>query len=236
MFKKSYLLSILLIAILILGACGTPSEEDSSPGTTPDEEKQTEEQENNDNEGNTAEEETESTTEEDDEEATDQDNTEENDTTIDSDENEEKTNELQTNAEQVDSDVQDYSIQILPAYTLTSEEPGKDSLFLTEDGNIFMRIETMPFDQESYDFFKENTLTLLEGIKADGKTVADSTALPTGENINDSVGYTVETNENMLTGLVFEKDGLLVRLTIFDTLAEEHFKNFLQMGETITNK
>lgn len=247
MFKKLYLTPILLIAMLILGACGTETPENKpTTGTTSSEQEPTEDLENDEQEEEEeqdSDEEEPATEPEDDEETTEQDktqdNTEEDSSEEDNNannENEEETDDFQASAEQIDSDAQDFSIHILPDYTLTSEEPGRDSLYLTEDGNIFMRIETMPFDQENYDYFKENTMSLLESTKADGETVAESSSLPQGESIKDPVGYTVKTNESVLTGFVFEKDGLLVRLTIFDTLAEDHFNNFLHMGETITTK
>lgn len=245
MFKKTYLTSILLIAMLILGACGNSTQEDNPTGTNPNEQESTEDLENDENTENDVEEDNAEEIEadiEEDEETTDQNNTEKNTETEDNEdstednENAEDTGDFQAKAERVDSDAQDFSIQILPAYTLTSEEPGRDSLFLTDDGNIFMRIETTPFDQETYDYFKENTVSLLESTKADGETVTETTTLPQSEDIKNSIGYTVPTNESVLTGIVFEKDDLLVRLTIFDTLEEEHYNDFIQMGETIMNK
>lgn len=239
MFKKSYLTSLLLIAMLILAACGT-SEQDE--GTTKDnlsDQDTTEKFENTEKEIV----EDDGVEEEDGEQKTDAGTVKEEDEKSNTEQDKEDNNvnnneadeeEAQPNAERVASDEQDFSIEILPAYTLTSEEPGRDSLFLTEDGNIFMRIETAPFDQESYDYFNENTVSLLESIKADGADIADANVLP--RNVNNALGYTVTTNESVVTGFVFEKDGLIVRLTIFDTLDEKHFNNFLQMGETITNK
>src|SRR4051794_23927823 len=48
------------------------------------------------------------------------------------------------------SDAQDFSIAVLPQYTLTSEEPGKDSLFSNADGSHFMRIETRVKEEGTY--------------------------------------------------------------------------------------
>lgn len=228
---------MLLIAMLILAACGTSGEENGKTGTTPNKQEPLENLDEGEVEGDADKEDN----AEDEDLAEDANNEQESDdeTDLSGEDNttaEQKSDDFQTNAKQVDSDAQDFTMHILPEYTLTSEEPGKDSLYVTDDGNIFMRIETMPFDQETYDYFKENTLSLLESIKADGETVVEANPLPYGENIKDTVGYTVKANENMLTGYVFERDGLLVHLTIFDTLDGEHFNDFLQMGETITSK
>lgn len=142
-----------------------------------------------------------------------------------------------TGLEQVDSDAQDFKMSISPDYTLTSEEPGRDSLYLTEDGSIFMRIETTPFDQETYDYFKQNTIDLLQATNANQEAPAeieDPQKLP--QDVDNAIGYATETDTGITTGIVFEKDGLLVRLTIFDTADGNHFGQFLMMGETITNK
>ncbi len=253
MFKKSYLMSVLLIAMLILGACGTSTQKSGSTSNKSNGQDTTEDVEQNEEENSDDEDELEEdeeviedetdnqgTEEDNDNQGTEEDDeSEENGTNSEDDQNEAETDQFQENAKQVDSDAQDYAIHILPAYTLTSEEPGRDSLYLTEDGNTFMRIETNPFNQDDYDYFKENTVSLLESTKADGETVSEITeenSLPQGENVKNAVGYTVKANDSILTGIVFEKDGLLVRLTIFDTPTQEHYSNFLKMGETITNK
>lgn len=233
-------MSLLLVVILILGACGTSSDDGQTTGSNSNEP----DVENNEDENGLIEDDEENDSEEDTEDEIE--DSEENEESEESDEpssegtseTEEDHNDFQESAQQVDSDAQDFSIQILPEYTLTSEEPGRDSLYLTEDGNIFMRIETAPFAQEDYDYFKENTVTTLETTRADGEEVAEveQDKLPQADGVKNAVGYSVKANESELTGIVFEKDGLLVRLTMFDTLDNEHYHNFLQMGQTITNK
>lgn len=237
MLKKSYFMSLLLVAILILGACGTSSDDGKTTGNSsgsnePD-------VENNEDENGLIEDDEDDDSEEDIEDEIEDSEESDEPSSEGTTETEEDSNDFEENAQQVDSDAQDFSIQILPEYTLTSEEPGRDSLYLTEDGNIFMRIETAPFAQEDYDYFKENIVTTLETTRADGEEVAEVTEqdkLPQADGVKNAVGYSVKANESELTGIVFEKDGLLVRLTMFDTLDNEHYNNFLQMGQTITNK
>ncbi|WP_342512775.1 hypothetical protein MKY34_19510 [Sporosarcina sp. FSL K6-1522] len=136
------------------------------------------------------------------------------------------------------SDEQDYAIAILPNYTLTSEEPGKDSLYVNNDESIFMRIETVAKENASYDSLVEDTKNMLEAI-SDGNTpseLTDTASLPAGEGIDNVTALTVKTPAGSFTGMVFERDGLLIKLTIFDSAQEEHFQNFLKMGETIVKK
>lgn len=239
MFKKSYLISISLIAMLVLAACGSTTDketgendEDNNTGQEVNEEIENNEEDlPEDDESNSEDENgTEAGAEEDDAAVGNEDSEETND---------EESDNFSANAKQVDSDEQDFSMQILPEYSLTSEEPGRDSLYLTEDGNIFMRIETIPADDEAYDYYNENIVALLEAISVDGNApteITDESKLPQGEGIEKAVAYTVDTPEGIATGVVFERDGLAVRLTMFDTAENSHFNNFLKMGETITSK
>ena len=141
-------------------------------------------------------------------------------------------------ADLTQSEEQDYAISVLPNYTLTSEEPGKDSLYVNGDESIFMRIETVAKKDGDYDYLVESMESMLEAI-ADGNTpskLTDTASLPTGEGIDNVTALTVKTATGAFTGMVFERDGLLIKLTMFDSAQEEHFQNFLQMSETIVKK
>ncbi len=145
--------------------------------------------------------------------------------------------ELLNTATVVESDEQDYSLSLLPEYALTSEEPGKDSLYLNEDGSIFMRIETMLAEEGTYDYLHDNMLTILEASSANASTpeeLNDEASLPSGEAIQEVKAYSVDSETGPVTGIIFERDGLIVRLTIFDSLEADYFDKFLAMGETVT--
>ncbi|WP_318615963.1 hypothetical protein [Sporosarcina sp. YIM B06819] len=136
------------------------------------------------------------------------------------------------------SDAQDYEIAVLPNYTLTSEEPGKDSLFSNADGSLFMRIETTIKEEGTYDYLVENMIAVLEATSG-GSTpteLSDAASIPTGDGIEHAKVLSVQTDNGPVTGIVFERDSMIVRLTIFDSPKEEHFSNFLHMGETIVAK
>lgn len=151
----------------------------------------------------------------------------------------EGTDNFLNNAELTNSDEQDYSIYLLPNYKLTSEEPGKDSLYLEADGSIFMRIETTLAEEGTYDYLLENMQTMLTASSSTGTEpvqLEDEALLPSGEFIENAQAYTVDSAEGPVTGVLFEKNGMVVRLTVFDSLEAEHFHNFISMGETITQK
>ncbi len=147
-----------------------------------------------------------------------------------SDQNDAHTNTLTS------SDEQDYQMLVLPNYSLTSEEPGKDALYASNNDAVFMRIETAHESEESYDTFKKTLNELMDAIQMDGwelEEVTNSDYLPEDESITEVVAYKIATDESTIFGYVFRRDDLLVRLTAFDTVDEQFIKDFVEMAETI---
>ena len=137
-----------------------------------------------------------------------------------------------------ESDEQNYAISVLPDYTLTSEEPGKDSLMVTGDEAVFMRIETVKKEDGTYDYLADNMIAVLEA-SSDGGTpteVTNAEAIPAAEGIENAKVLSVKAETASITGIIFERDEMIVRLTIYDSPKEEHFERFLHMGETIVSK
>lgn len=137
-----------------------------------------------------------------------------------------------------ESDEQSYTISVLPKYTLTSEEPGKDSLMATEDESVFMRIETMPKEEGTYDYSLENMNAVLEA-SSDGDTpveVTDEASIPVGDGIENVKVLSVKAETASITGIIFERGDMIVKLTIYDSPNKDHFENFLHMSETIVAK
>lgn len=145
------------------------------------------------------------------------------------------TTDLKNEATLVDSDAQDFSMYVLPGYKLTSEEPGRDSLYSESDESFFMRIETMPKEEGTYDYLAENMLTLLDAT-SDGDApveLSEASTLPSGDGITNVKAYSVKAETGPVTGILFERGDLIVRLTIFDSPEAKYFKDSLQMGETV---
>ncbi|MCG3087430.1 hypothetical protein [Sporosarcina cyprini] len=141
------------------------------------------------------------------------------------------------NAESVTSDEQNYSMQILPGFTLTAEEPGRDVLYSDKNSEAFMRIETKPNDGESYDDWVANSQELVKAsTEEDVQNVTDANLLPAGDGIENAVAFNSKSDEVSTTGVVFVKGDLLVRLTIFDTPEEDLGADFIKMGQTIQAK
>ncbi|ARF18308.1 hypothetical protein [Sporosarcina ureae] len=161
----------------------------------------------------------------------------ENEAEIETDTEGEATEEAMKDAVETTSDEQEYSMMVLPGYTLTSEEPGRDSLYLDEDSEMFMRIEAIAIDEESYSFDElyENMEELLTA-SSDGETpveIIDETDLPQADDIKSVKGAVVDSTEGYFTGYVIEREDKLIRATIYAKEDNEHVEEFKDMAATI---
>lgn len=134
-----------------------------------------------------------------------------------------------------ESDAQSYAMEVLPGYTLTSEEPGRDSLYADENPSAFMRIETQPAEDGSYDYLLDNMQEVLKAA-SNGEEPEELTDVYTDvadKGIENAKAFKVDSETGPVTGVVFEKDGMVVRLTLFDNPEEKYKNDFLNMGQTI---
>lgn len=139
--------------------------------------------------------------------------------------------ETATESQSVD---QSYKIHQLPGFTLSPEEPGKDIIVSNEDDQVFMRVETVPTTDHSYDDVKSS---LVEYMNAVGNTTPLSTEkLNILKDAKTVEGYVVDFDTDKVVGVVFEKDGLIVKLTIHDNNTQDLTAAMLAMAATITQK
>ena len=133
------------------------------------------------------------------------------------------------------SDAQSYAMEVLPGYTLTSEEPGRDSLYADENPNAFMRIETQPAEDGSYDYLLDNMQEVLKAASngEEPEELTDIYSDVEDKGIKNAKAFQVDSETGPVTGVVFEKDGMVVRLTLFDNVDEKYKTDFLNMGQTI---
>jgi hypothetical protein len=167
---------------------------------------------------------------------TDENETEDPATDVDESANNEE--DVLKDAVQTKSDAQDYSIAVLPNYTLTSEEPGRDSLLVDDNDAVFMRIETVKKEEGTYAYLEENMAAVLEASSGgvEPTEVTETASMPSGEGIENVKVLSVQAESGPVTGVIFERGEMVVRLTIFDSPKEEYFENFLRMGETIVQQ
>ncbi|MGE7941591.1 hypothetical protein ACQKNB_05835 [Lysinibacillus xylanilyticus] len=131
---------------------------------------------------------------------------------------------------------QGYKMQQLPGFTLTQEEPGKDMLVSNENSEVFMRVETVDASQSSYDDAKTSMQDYMNAV---GAPVALSSeelaAFKDAKNVEGYVVDFVEDKEKVI-GVVFEKDGLITKLTIHDNDELDLTDAMLKMASTISKK
>ncbi|KAF0820126.1 MULTISPECIES: hypothetical protein [unclassified Cytobacillus] len=126
------------------------------------------------------------------------------------------------------SDNQNYSIYVLPAYELTAEEPNKDVLYLSENDQVFMRIELLP-DDADWDMIEENTKAQLEAVS---ENVQTSNA-PSDDFYKDASVMRAEGNGEKVSAYLVKNDDLSLKLTLFNKEDADHEDAFLQMAKTI---
>ncbi|MEI4769726.1 hypothetical protein WAX74_08700 [Psychrobacillus sp. FJAT-51614] len=137
-----------------------------------------------------------------------------------------------------ESESQNYSITVVEGFELTGEEPNKDLLFNKENDLQSMRIET--FNKEEVNL-EEATNNLMETVKASNEEgtleeITDENQLPASETIQQAKGFQMDTPDGKVTGYTFETEGLIVKLTIFDTADTPALETFRQMAQTIKSK
>ena len=108
-----------------------------------------------------------------------------------------------------ESDAQAFAMEVLPGYTLTSEEPGRDSLYADENPTAFMRIETQPAEDGTYDYLLDNMQEVLKAASNGGEPeeLTDVYADVEDKGIKNVKAFKVDTETGPVTGIVFEKEG-----------------------------
>lgn len=215
-----------LMTVLLLAACGTSNEnEQNEPSAVEEEQPKVDETDKQQ----------ETSADVDEDKKDDQSSSQQEDEKSDS--QDEQTIALE-DAVETASDTQDYLISVLPEYTLTGEEPGRDVLFKTDQSEIFMRIETVPVDQDTLTNFVENGKEVLQAASenADVEQVTDDNLQVKSNGIENASTYKSVGADNTFYVVVFERDGLAVRLTIFDNANSDYAESFVQMGATIHTK
>ncbi|MBT2581779.1 hypothetical protein [Planococcus sp. ISL-109] len=129
------------------------------------------------------------------------------------------------------SDQQAYQLYVLDGYAFTAEEPNRDVVFLEENDAVFMRIETYYPSDISFDDLAANTQDTVQASNPDAE-VQEFTGFD-GSSYSQSAAYEVETAEGHVTGIAFEGDNIIVRVTIFDHSTIEARDDFIEMAQTI---
>lgn len=129
-----------------------------------------------------------------------------------------------------------YIIHILDGYELTKEEPGKEMLYLKDNDAISMRIEVIPKNDSSFEYLVKNTEDMMTAINSDYQPFDISGALKEYPEIANSAAYMTTVENDEIIGIVYEKNNILVRLTVFDQKDYDLKDALIKMGLTIEEK
>jgi hypothetical protein len=129
------------------------------------------------------------------------------------------------------SDNQGYSMYILPDYELTAEEPNKDVVMLTSNGEIFMRIELFSKDVN----WDTTAQTAVEQLQAVSSEVTELPP-PTGEFFENSKVYEANNNGDVITSYLVKNSEGVIKLTVFTKDTADYRDSFIKMAETILNE
>ncbi|RID87597.1 hypothetical protein D1953_05270 [Peribacillus asahii] len=126
------------------------------------------------------------------------------------------------------SDNQPFNMYVLPEFELSSEEPGKDLVFLSENDAISMRIELLP---EGTDLVETEKY-----MKTYLSSISESISDPKLQ-IENGVGYEVVTpDDEVVTSVLIKNEKAPVLLTMFTTKEDDYRSAFLEMAKTILAK
>jgi len=139
---------------------------------------------------------------------------------------ESKTEELTT----VSND--QYAIRVIPGFTLTAEEPGKDVLAYDEDDTVSMRIEAMSKQDSTYEDLLASTEQTIAAISDDYEEY-DISSFIKNNNVTNSKAYLAKFGSEEVIAVAFEKGDKLVRLTVFDQEQVDLSEAMIKMGLTI---
>lgn len=225
--------ALLLTAILVVGCNTSDKTEDSD--VQKNEPSNTEQQQKPSAEDKTVNDSEETPTNE-----TDKDTTDKPDTTDSANTPKQEVNYVQKGKEKTEtaseskSADQGYKMQQLPGFTLSQEEPGKDMLISNENAEVFMRIEDV--SQSSYDEVKTSMQDYMNAVGEPSTLSSEDLAAFKGiKNIEGYVVNFVDDKEKVI-GVVFEKDGLIIKLTIHDNEELDLTDAMFKMAATISKK
>lgn len=239
MKKSIYQIGTVVMLSAFLAACNTDTDEPTSTGTneepTETEQVQNEEQQEvNETSESDADDSTsaqkEDTTEQPEESNTEQVGKEEK-TTLTYISNGETFEEKVVTSK---SEEMNYTIQHLENYSLTSEEPGVDSLLNNADEATSMQIEVIKKEDVTFDQLKASAKETISAIAPENTKDLDlASVLEQREEIKNIVGYEALLEDEKIVKVVFEGENLFVTLTIYDNVQADLTDAFLQMGLTI---
>lgn len=125
-----------------------------------------------------------------------------------------------------------YTIKVIPGFTLTPEEPGKEMLYFDEDDSISMRIEAMTTNDTAFEDLVAGTEETMTAVSSEYEQYDISTIIENA-NLENAAAYIANFGTEEVISVVFEKEDKLVRLTVYDNEEADLSEAMIKMGLTI---
>lgn len=127
-----------------------------------------------------------------------------------------------------ESDNLNISLYVLPEYTFTPEEPNKDQIYLTSDGEIFMRIERISGDAD-WNLIENMTKEELALLNED----VQSEKVPNDPFFKSAAAFSASDGSTVKKAYLIKNEELPLKLTLFLKEGNDHSDPFLKMAATI---
>jgi len=134
---------------------------------------------------------------------------------------------IKETASLTNSDNQGYYMYVLPNFTLTGEEPRKDTLYVNNADQNFMRIELLS-DGVDWEQYEQNIAVELEYYNSD-------ITAPTDANLqmdNASI-FEASNGEELATIYLIKDEKQPMKLTMFTKADQDYRSVFVEMAKTI---
>lgn len=126
------------------------------------------------------------------------------------------------------NDNQNYTMNVLPDYTFTAEEPNNDVVYVTDQSNVFMRIQLLESNVD-WNALIENSKDQLESVNKEIKTMTP----PAGDFFKDAVIMETTLGDEIVTTYLIKNHSVPLKLMLFTTKDADHTDAFLKMAQTI---
>ncbi len=116
-----------------------------------------------------------------------------------------------------------YDIDVPEGYALSEEEPGKDIIHSEANSESFVRIESEPFSEETFNYYDTNGKETLSFSGAEGAEVEE---IDSPIQADRTKAYRVKTETGYTSVYVFKKGDKVVRTTVFDDAEQSNTPAF----------
>lgn len=126
------------------------------------------------------------------------------------------------------SENQHYSMYILPEFELAEEEPYRDQVMLSANGEIFMRVELISTDVD-WNILEQTTREQLSAVSSEIEEIQ----APAEPFFTNAIALQASGNGDLVTAYLIKNDVTPLKLTLFMNEDNDYTDPFLKMAQTI---